>query len=400
MTRPTILIAWELGANFGHAAMIAALVRDLGDADIVIAARDAALVRRLVGGAARVIAAPDVAAPPPDEETALHYPDVLRQSGWHDPATLARRIDGWSDLIDRENPDVIATEAAPTALLAAKGKDAPTAVFGNGWSAPPLTTPMPAFLHWQEIELEELARREDAVLATVNEALNLSGRSPVAAIAEALTPERTLLTTFAEVDHYDPRPSLDPEGPPYLGSLGHASFGEALNWSKETAFHIFAYLQPDAPAFQPMLLALSDLQGETEIIVAAPGAPVATQKAMADTSVRLIAGPVDFTALLADCHLGISHASSGMAEAFVVNNVPQIGLPNHTEQAIVAHALWRNRLALSHIGPASQDDCAALIAEARSEPDMAEAATRIAAREAKRPRGAAAAAIMGLAEGA
>ncbi|MEL6325168.1 MAG: hypothetical protein AAFQ84_13150, partial [Pseudomonadota bacterium] len=47
---------------------------------------------------------------------------------------------------------------------------------------------------------------------------------------------------------------------------------------------------------------------------------------------------------------GISHASNGIAAAFVMAGVPQIGLPNHAEQIMVAQALGRSRLGLGLAG--------------------------------------------------
>ena len=404
MTRtPRILIVSEMGTNFGHAAIISALARDIAGsdpegADIVIAARDVSLVRQLVGDGPRIIEgprAPDTALPP--GEQAVNYPDVLRQNGWGDAPGLTDRIIAWSALLDQVRPDVMVTEAAPTALLAARGTSVRTAIIGTGWSVPPRAAPRPAFLHWEEYAQDQLMQREAAVLAVANAALKATGRAPVSAFHQLLDVDATLLTTLPEIDHYDPRARFEPDHPPFVGLFNVGAFGASLSWSDSATFRVFAYLRPGAPVFDHMIKALAALPPTADIIVAAPGAPDDLAGQLAPTPVRLVAGPVDHAPLMADCHLGISHASHGMAAAYVAAGIPQIGLANHTEQAMIAHALWRNNLGLSHIGPVDTETCAALIQGARDEPELAEAAARIAAREAARPKGQAAAAIMALA---
>lgn len=343
MSAPRILFAWELGAHFGHAATIAEIVRALdGRAEVFLAARKPENVRSIAPDLkARLLPAPAIAVRPPrsNEDRGVSYPDDLRHVGWSDPETLSALMECWESLYDLVRPDLIVAQAAPTALLAARGRGETTATVGSGYDMPPRVSPMPPFAFWREDLRAPVQEREARVLATANEALKRRGKPPLAAFADALRSDLTFLATFAEIDHYAPRARFEPDHPPYLGQLFTIDAGVELDWRKGAARRIFAYLRPGGPVFDAAVEALAARPAEEDAILAAPGAPEAVKARLRGTAVRLIDGPVRLDRLLPDCDIGVSHGSNGVAAAFLASATKQLCLPTHGEQLMIARAI-------------------------------------------------------------
>lgn len=352
--RKRILMCWEVGANYGHAAKISQLLPWLPeDWDIIAAVRDPVSFRTLIGDPrVKVTAAPfapDIKVPRKDA-VGLSYPDVLRFIGWHDAGMLTAYLECWEVLIRELRADILVTQAAPTALLAARALGIPRVVIGGGYDLPPRATPMPHFLHWDPCDREELLRREAVVVGTANTALARRGHRQLTSFSDILDAERYLLVTVPELEHYGDRAAIEPDHTPYLGPIAGISFGEDVRWRPEADTRIFAYLRPDNPRFETAVRALASRPAKTDTILAAPGAPASLGERLKDKPVRLFTGPVNVEPLLKHCDLGISHASSNIATNFALHGVPQIGLPNHTEQTMMAHAFSRNHLGLGLIG--------------------------------------------------
>lgn len=360
MSRPKrILIAWEMGGNFGHAAEIAQLLPWLeGHVEVFAAVRNPATLRAICPSARiKVLAAPFA----PDAlvaagDRALSYPDVMRYVGWQDPDALAAYLEAWDGLFDLVAPDLLVAQAAPTALLAARSRGLGRIAMGSGYCCPPRAQPMPGFHHWEADDPAELARREDRVVETANTALQARNQAPLRSFSEVFDVEKYLVTSLPELDHYPDRAEMDQGEVRYLGPVIGTHFGARMAWRAEARDRILAYLRPGNPRFEAAIRAFAALSKDTDIILAAPGAPEALAPRLSDTPIRLVRGPVDMAPLLADCDLGVSHASSGQSANFAVAGIPQIGLPNQTEQTMMAHALSKSDLGLGLIGKAKPED--------------------------------------------
>ena len=179
MTLPRILFAWEAGENFGHVSKIAEVARRLtGRAEVLAAVRNPIALRQIAPDLP-VTVLPAPAAPPQapmsGEDAGRSYPDVLRHAGWSSAQTLAPLVESWRNLIALAQPDVLVAQAAPTALLAARGLDLRTAMCGSGFDAPPRAHPMPAFYHWDKDANTPPVEREAQVLAAANQTLDRLG---------------------------------------------------------------------------------------------------------------------------------------------------------------------------------------------------------------------------------
>ncbi|MEX2518720.1 MAG: nucleotide disphospho-sugar-binding domain-containing protein [Paracoccaceae bacterium] len=404
---PRILFAWELGAHFGHASKIAETARALaGRADIWVAARDPVGFRAIAPDLpVRLIAAPAAAPRPPvsAEDQAVSYPDDLRHVGWAEAAPLAALIEAWESLFELIRPEIMVAQAAPTALLAARGLDLITAMVGGGYDAPPSAAPMPPFYFWRAELHAKAAARETAVLATANGALALRGKPQLTQFSDALKADHAFLATFAEIDHYGDRSRFEPDHPPYLGQLVTLDQGAELEWRPGAARRILAYLRPGGPAFDAAAGALAALAADHDVILAAPGAQPALFERMKGTPVRLVNGPVRLDRLLPDCDLGVSHGSNGVAAAFLLSGLPQICLPTHAEQVMVARAIGEGGFGLGLVGRFGEAQVGAAIRQALGSAPLRgrvrAAAARIGASAGRSPGARIADALMAVVQG-
>ncbi|MEM9060546.1 MAG: hypothetical protein AAGD13_08775 [Pseudomonadota bacterium] len=354
MKLPRILFAWEMGENFGHVSKIAETARALhGRAELWVAVRNPIALRQMAPDLdVKVLAAP--AAPPHGpisaQDAGLSYPDALRHVGWAQPRDLAPLVEAWRSLFSLVRPDVLVAQAAPTSLLAARGLDLTTAMIGSGFDAPPRAHPMPSFYHWDPKLKAPTIERETGVLKTANSVLLELGAPKLDRFCDLLDTDAYLLATFTEIDHYAPRDAFEPAHPEYLGQLITSDKGAELRWRADAQHRILAYLRPTGRPFEAGAKALEQLDARFDVILACPGAPPGMAERLAKSTVRLVDGPVRLDGLIEDCDLGISHASNGIAAAFIMTGVPQIGLPNHSEQIMVAQAVGRSRLGFGLAG--------------------------------------------------
>ena len=394
MARPHLLFAWELGENFGHIAKMLGVIRALGDrAEVTVAVRDPAALRRMAPGLPlRLLPAPvaPTLRPPDADGPGASYPDVLRWCGWHAPEPLAALLESWRALFALLRPDVVIGQAAPTALLAARGGPWRTALLGSGYDAPPRAAPMPPLRWWMDGEAARAADREARVLADANAALARLSLPPLARFADALSVDRFWLACWREIDHYGDRARWEPDHPPYLGQIAETAAGAALDWRDGDRRRLFAYLRHGRTGFAQAAAMFATPAPDWDVIVAAPGAPPAATAPMAAAGARVVDGPVRLDRLLPRCDLGLHHASNGVTAALLAAGAPQIGLPGQTEQLMCARALGDAGLGLALAG---RYDAAALrgvvdraLAAPRLKAACRAAAARLAAAPDPRPR--------------
>ncbi len=135
-----IVLAWELGANWGHARRLEALARvltarghevhlvvqDLGAFD----ARSLRLWQAPVWSGLLRYSATRALGPP------QRYGDLLANLGLQDAQAITGLLRGWEALIDAIRPDALVADFAPAALLASRGR-LPRLATGTGFTVPP-----------------------------------------------------------------------------------------------------------------------------------------------------------------------------------------------------------------------------------------------------------------------
>lgn len=403
--RPRILFAWELGANYGHASKIIETVTALGPlAEVAVAAREPSAFAEIAPRLGlNIRAAPHAPPPPPPPlgpaPPVLSYPDALRFCGWNDAAQLAGLIRSWRALFADLAPDLIVAQAAPTALLAARGGPSATATLGSGFDAPARADPMPPYPGTHTPA--DLQAAEDRTLAIAEAALRETGGPALGRFRALFDAGPMLLAALIQTDHYRPRHRWEPDHPPYLGHLFTTDQGTVLHWERDGRARILAYLRPGAHGFQAAARALAALRRDHDIVLAAPGLPTAVAGALRTAGLRVVDGPVRLDALLPQADVMLSHGSNGVVAASLVAGVPQVLLPTQTEQFMLTRCVASQKLALGLSGRPDPAAIARALTEVRDSPALRAASQAAAATIAETanadPAGAVAARLLAIA---
>lgn len=342
------LFAWELGRNLGHVTQIVDVAKVLQSKgwEVFFALKSPQAIDSFGEGLEyRLIQAPfspvKRIGTPAKPFKPLFYPDELVPCGYDDPGTLAALIRCWRDLFDLVQPDVLVEQAAPTALLAAKGLPLARVSLGRSYDIPFVQTPMPAFRYWEKTDHMLLAQREQWILGNINAALEKAGTHPaLQRFAQLLEVDREYLCTIRELDHYPERAELLSEAG-YLGPFAKTDSGEHWDWSEQSRYRVLAYLQPHSPMFGKVATALHKLPNDHDIIVVAPSISAAAKKSLSKPNLRVSEKPLRLDNLLPTCDLCINHASAGICSASVLQGVPMLLFPTHIEQEMFARAVCR-----------------------------------------------------------
>ncbi|MFC6777073.1 hypothetical protein [Methylobacterium gregans] len=138
---PVALLAWELGAGFGHARRLLTAARGL----IAVGFRVRVCQRELWACAEEFLelGVPNFQAPhhrtqlPPGTTfRARGYADMMAVTGYQSVEGLLPTVLGWDALIDAVRPDVVVADYAPMLALAAHGR-VPLVAIGDGFVLPP-----------------------------------------------------------------------------------------------------------------------------------------------------------------------------------------------------------------------------------------------------------------------
>lgn len=341
-----VLFAWELGDNYGHLSSFSAVAGRLVERGHEVVA----VVQNVVAAAAflppervRCLQAPlwrpRVAQRRPSLP-ALTYADSIRDFGYDDPAGLSMLVRAWRELLRLVSPDVLVHDAAPTALLGARGLRLRRVGHATGYSLPPQRSPLPSLRPWDESVTEAARReREAPVLETVNDALRRCELPPLASLGALFDADLDLLRTVPELDHYPDREAA-PARTLYAGPAYSLDAGAEVEWPAGDGPRIFAYLRPGSTHFEPTMEALLAVaRGPARVVVAAPGLPREATRRWRGPRLRVIGQGVRLRALRTSCELAVHHGGHGTAAAFALAGVPQLLLPNRLEQLLVARRL-------------------------------------------------------------
>jgi UDP:flavonoid glycosyltransferase YjiC (YdhE family) len=318
-----------MGSNLGHLSRLLPLGRRLRARGhkVLAVVRDLALAGPILGPAGiPFIQAPYASVAARTSAQPASYADMLRHTGWADAQQLWSITQAWVNLFRLFAPDLAVLDHSPTALLAARCERTPCVLIGTGFELPPASAPLPCFPGFPGATLENATRAEAEVLQNANQIMRVARAPSLRALYELFQSERRWLTTFAELDHYNSRPTEC-----YVGPIGEIQQGERIEWRGEAVHRIFAYLRADTPNLPVILRMLETCGGE--VVCYGPG----ITPARAGADFKVTTRPVDLPHLLKDASLCVSYAPAGTVTTTLLEGVPQLLAPAHVEAQLTAH---------------------------------------------------------------
>ena len=327
-----VVLAWELGGNWGHARRLQAVGRALQAQGHVVdyVIQDLAALRPegdarlwqapLWGGLLRPSALRPLGEP-------RRFGDVLANLGLQSSAALQGLLLGWEALLAAIRPDVVVGDFAPALMLAARGR-LPRVAVGTGFTVPPAH--LPAFPPFPGAEPAPLVE-EAALLTLVNHALTRLGRPGLDHLPQMVQAETALPAVFAELD---PAGALRQE--PLLSPFLPAEVLRTRVQSPKPA--VFAYL-PAADLSEPHLALTEALARRVPVTAVIPGLDAARGERLARAGVQLRQKPLTWDRIAADHSLVLSSGGMGTVSAALTLGLPLAVLPHAFEQRLTARAL-------------------------------------------------------------
>ena len=341
---PHTVFVWEIGSGFGHLTPIAALGRELvRRGHRVSALVPASETARALLGQAGISQLPMPPCPAPARAFALspnYSANLLRNGYWHS-ATVAQRVHQCQQALQQLQPDLMIADHAPAALLASRGARFARAAMGNGFTLPPLATPMPAVQPWFALKEAQLATCDKALLDGVNPALPPLGLAPLPSVAGLFDDVAPLLYVEAELDHYPAR-----EHAHYYGTLAPATPQPPCPLPADGAPFVFVYLSSNNRFLQPVMQALL-ARGVNVVAYIAGRSETTGVVSDGGGSVLYLDAPVDLSRLAGSCVLAITHGGTATAALMLKQGIPQLCCPLDLEKAVLASRLQQRGLALS-----------------------------------------------------
>lgn len=331
-----ILLAWELGAGFGHLGPFLGLAPRLLERGhtLYIAARDVASAVKAVGDLPITVFQAPLCLNSYNglQEPPLNFAEILMRYGYLDPPMLRAMISAWRALLVTTRAELLIADHAPTALLAARLSGVPTAVIGTPFSVPPDVHPTPSMRKWMDVPAARLADSDAHVLAAVNAALP-DGAQPITSIRTIFSGAAQFFLGVPETDFYGPRDAAI-----YLGPNSYSTGTAMPAWPDGAGRRVLAYLHGDYQHTAAAMRALA-AQGARVIAYVSAVDPQVRQL-MLTLGVTVAAEPVDMVRLLAQADLCVTHGP-GAALAALQAGVPLLMVPKQLENMLFALALQR-----------------------------------------------------------
>ena len=327
-----VLLAWELGANYGHLARdlpVAERLRDLGhDVSFAVCDLDGA-ERTLAPAGFAFVLCPMLSRPTRLEGAPVNYSDILALQGYAEKARLSALLRAWVTLLRVAAIDVVVSDFAPTALIAARVLGLRVEVIGPPFSVPPAVSPLPSIRPCDCITHEQLVQADTRVLTVMNEVLAEFRAEPlpdVASLFAGITPH---ITHFAELDCDGPRTSAN-----YVGPIAGRRSLPRVEWERSDCKRVFAYLQPALPGLEPLLEGIQRVGAE--VICVIPGASDSMIDRLRRTGLNARNTPVDVSVLLPDADAWVGYGSSGLIAESLLQGVPLLLAPLQVEHHLNA----------------------------------------------------------------
>jgi UDP:flavonoid glycosyltransferase YjiC (YdhE family) len=332
MTRH-VLLAWELGANRGHVTALGAVARALTaqGARITFAVQrlDAMRALRPLDDAWGIVQAPVwpgllVTADFRAARAPTSFGDILADLGLRDSAVVEFLLRGWDSLLASERPDVVVTNFAPMAQLAAHGR-VPVLAAGNGFTLPPDHLP-----EFPRLRNAAPLFPESQLLQAVNRGLARTGRASLPRLPALLAADQRLPHCFAIFDPYREarRESLLA---PILPAWSAVRAGEGTE--------IFGYFSDIAPRTDGIFDALTRFGARVRLHI--PNLPAAAAQSLTAAGVMVEPRPLSLAEIAQRSRLVVSHGGLGLVSMTLAAGLPQLVIAPDLEKRLIGSEILR-----------------------------------------------------------
>lgn len=337
-----ILLAWELGSNFGHLAQLLAIachLREHGH-EVLCAVKDPTLAGQILGDKGF----PFVPTPRPISRTMrrrapVSFADILARAGFDDEEVLFGLVSAWHGIFGLFRAEILVAEYAPVAGFAANLLGLPNLQVTTGFSSPPPVAPYPCFRPWLNISREELVLREVGLQQKIEKICTRLQKPVFKSVQEAIQGRDTLLATVPELDHYRGR-----KNGRYIGPLVLPDEGLDYHWLDDGRRRVFAYLRP-APYLAKVLEILR--KNEVQLIACIPGIDTTLAAMFATEGAwRLGVTPIRLKALLQTADLVLGYGGHGLVARALLAGAPQLVIPGNIDQWLLSTHVQRQQMGL------------------------------------------------------
>ncbi|AFY62671.1 hypothetical protein [Synechococcus sp. PCC 6312] len=338
-----VVLAWELGAGFGHLTSIAAFASELigyGYSVTAIVPKLQPAAYSLLPLAIRVIELPVPAAPPRDFPLSVNYTaNLLRNGFWHSE-TIKQRVQAWQNILNKLDPDLLICDHAPSALLASRDAAYPRVAIGHGFTLPPLSEPMPSLYPWFSLSIEQLQQADQIFLGIVNPVLMEMGIPPLARVAALFDRVERFLCIEPELDHYPIR-----QGETYWGGID-AVFSVRLEEKslENIDSGVFIYMSANNRFLVPLLRFLT--AKEIPVLAYLSGQGIETvQTSFPPPQIQYLPSLINFKIITESCRAVVVHGGTLSASFFLRQGITLLICPSDLEKAILGTRLQERHLA-------------------------------------------------------
>jgi len=298
----------------------------------------------------------------------LNYAEILVNFGFHSADALKQLVAAWRERIS--GADLLVSNVAPAALIAARTLGIPALEVSQGFHVPPPGFPSPPFRDWEPAPRARLIASDRRVVQAINAVLTNYALAPVASIGELFV-GKTLLQTYPELEMYPERGAAE-----YFGVVPVVG-GPRVDWPQGRP-RVLAYVYVDYRHLDALLGALARCQGA--VIVVCAGLDGTRRETHASHQIVFSDKLVDFQVMAEGADVVVCHGShQTTAEALLVGK-PLLLLPTQLEQFLTTRRVVRQGAALGILQDVAQPDFSTALTTLTQDPKFARHAEEFAQR--------------------
>ena len=335
---PRVMFAWELGGGQGHVRAFLPVAERLRDAgvDVVCAVRDLVAGKPFFDAGFKTFPAPRVLYQLMRGLEAFSYAEILLRAGYGKPENVDAVLGAWTTLFRLTGTDLVVSDFAPGALLAARVAGLKAATIGIGFPTPPMMSPLPSFRPRNAPPVKRMQQSEQAVLASVNAALTGRCGTSLKIVAELCHTGCDLLAAFPELEQYPQR-----RDGRYVGPIFSTPKNAAVVWPNAPGPRVFAYLEGPQPEF-PDIIAQLRATGWPTFVVGRVMSPEDAAR-LSTPTLTVSAANADLNDVLKTAQVVVCHGNYGLVCQSLLAGVPVVGVPTHPENELTTDIVERLR---------------------------------------------------------